>query len=316
MGKQYWPGLVFVALLSACGLIPVDEEGGGAKTCDGTTVAYSNTTRSGALTTSETWSGTITVSGDILIGNNCTLTIEPGTTVKFTANSDSTGHGFDDPITDAPFPNDPPTKPSEFSGIELWGGTLISVGTDANPITYTSDATSKVAGDWHSIALRQEGSKLNMQKSTIEYAYYGVQFNETTNNDYVTINNNTIQEIVACGICLGVEKHKTVTLTISGNQISSCGHEGIDLHENAVAIIENNTFTDIRGKFVPDPHESGGNGIAVDKSNSSIIRNNTFLRNNQGIACVTDGTNPTIENNNVYGTGVNENDENIQNCPR
>ena len=114
MGKQYWPGLVFVALLSACGLIPVDEEGGGAKTCDGTTVAYSNTTRSGALTTSETWSGTITISGDILIGNNCTLTIEPGTTVKFTANSDSTGHGFDDPITDA-FPNDPPTKPSEFS---------------------------------------------------------------------------------------------------------------------------------------------------------------------------------------------------------
>ena len=67
---------------------------------------------------------------------------------------------------------------------------------------------------------------------------------------------------------------------------------------------------------MPDPHESGGNGIAVDKSNDSIIRNNTFLRNNQGIACVTDGTNPTIENNNVYGTGVNENDENIQNCPR
>ena len=107
---------------------------------------YSNTTRAGALTTSETWSGTITISGDILIGNNCTLTIEPGTTVKFTANSDSTNHGFDTPITDAPFPNDPATKPSEFSRIELWGGTLISVGTDASPITYTSDATTKVAG--------------------------------------------------------------------------------------------------------------------------------------------------------------------------
>ena len=106
-----------------------------------------------------------------------------------------------------------------------------------------------------------------------------------------------------------------MTLTILGNQISSCGHEGIDLHENAVAIIENNTFTDIRGKFVPDPHESGGNGIR-SISNNSIIRNNTFLRNNQGIACVTDGTNPTIENNNVYGVGVDENDENIVNCPR
>ena len=119
MGKQYWFSLVVVSLLSGCGLISVDDEGSGAKTCDGTTVAYSNTTRAGALTTSETWSGTMTVSGDILIGNNCTLTIEPGTTVKFTANSDSTGHGFDTPITDAPFPNDPATKPSEFSGLNF-----------------------------------------------------------------------------------------------------------------------------------------------------------------------------------------------------
>ena len=62
-------------------------------------------------------------------------------------------------------------------------------------------------------------------------------------------------------------------------------HEGIDLHVNADAIIENNMFSDIRGKFVDDPHEWGGNGIAVDKSNSTIIRNNTFLRNNQGISC-------------------------------
>ena len=142
MGKQYWFSLVVVSLLSGCGLISVDDEGSGAKTCDGTTVAYSNTTRSGAQNYIGNLSGTMTVSGDILIGNNCTLTIEPGTTVKFTANSDSTGHGFDTPITDAPFQNDPATKPSVFrTGIELWGGTLISVGTDASPITYTSDAT-------------------------------------------------------------------------------------------------------------------------------------------------------------------------------
>ena len=83
-----------------------------------------------------------------------------------------------------------------------------------------------------------------------------------------------------------------------------------------LAIIENNTFTDIRGKFVPDPHESGGNGIAVDKSNRSIIRNNTFLRNNlKALLVLLTVPTPTIENNN-YGAGVDENDENIQNCPR
>ena len=64
--KQYSLCLVVVSLLSGCGLIPIDD-GSGAKTCDGTTVSYSNTTRAGALTTSETWSGTMTVSGDILL---------------------------------------------------------------------------------------------------------------------------------------------------------------------------------------------------------------------------------------------------------
>ena len=207
-------------------------------------------------------------------------------------------------------------RSTEFSGIELWGGTLVAEGTEDLPIIFTSNATNKIAGDWHSIALRKQGSRLNLQYSTLEYAYYGVQFNEATNNDYVTVKYNTIREIVACGLCFGVDASKPVVLTISDNSFSSCGHEGIDLHVNADAIIENNIFSDIRGKFVDDPHEWGGNGIAVDKSNSTIIRNNTFLRNNQGISCVTDETDPVIENNNTFGTGDDANDEDIQNCPR
>ena len=148
------------------------------------------------------------------------------------------------------------------------------------------------------------------------YTYYGIQFNEKTDNDHVTVKYNTIQEIVACGICLGVDLSKPVTLTLSHHTLSSCGHEEVDLHRNATTIIDYNLFKDIRGKFVKDPHESGGNGIVVDQSNNSIIRHNTFVRSNQGISCISDGTHPIIENNNIFGTGENENDENIQNCPR
>lgn len=311
--KYFLYVIICLYILQGCSLL---EDQYTVSSCADSTVDISNTTRSGELTTSETWSGTITITGDILVGENCTLTIEPGSIINFTANSDSTNNGFTTPITDEFFPYDPPTKPSEFSGIELWGGSLIAVGTTDNPITFTSDADDKVAGDWHSIALRKEGSRLNIQYSIVEYGYYGIQFNESTNDSYVTVQNNTIREIVACGICLGVEPEKTVELTLADNDISSCGHEGIDLHENAIATIEGNTFSDIRGKFVDDPHEYGGNGIAVDKSNDTIIRSNTFLRNNQGISCVTDGTNPTIADDNVFGTGDNENDEDIQNCPR
>ncbi len=305
--------ILFVLFLTSCGYdIGVEES---ISSCSGDTQFVSNAERHGELQTSEIWTGDITISGDILIGENCTLTIEPGTVVTFTANSDSTNHGFTTPITDDSFPNDPATKPSEFSGIELWGGSLVAIGTVDDPITFTSDTTSKISGDWHSIALRQAGSTLDIQYSIIEYAYYGIQLNETTSDDYVTIENNKIREIVACGICLGVDVNKPVEITISNNEISACGHEGIDLHENASATIEYNTFFDNRGKFVDDEHESGGNGVVVDKSNNSIIRYNTFLRNNQGIACITDGTDPTIESN-TYGTGDNENDENIQHCPR
>ena len=169
-------GLYF---LQGCSLI---EDQYTVSSCDDSTVNISNTTRSGELTTSETWSGTITITGDILVGENCTLTIEAGSIINFTANSDSTNNGFTTPITDEFFPYDPATKPSEFSGIELWGGSLIAVGTTDNPITFTSDADNKVEGDWHSIALRKEGSRLNLQYSIVEYGYYGIQFNESTNN--------------------------------------------------------------------------------------------------------------------------------------
>lgn len=276
---------------------------------------YENTSRSGALIQNERWKGAIKVTGDILIGSNCTLTIEAGTTVSFAKSSDDTNHGSSIAITDDAFPNDPANKASQMSGIDLLGGTLIAKGTMSNLITFTSTSSSPSAGDWHSIAYRSASSSMTIEYSKIKYAYYGIQVSEVATNNNVKIRNNTIDNIVACGICMGVDALKTVTLTVSGNTISGCGHEGIDLHPNASIIIENNMFYNNRGKFVSDPTSVGGNGIVVDKSNTTIIRNNIFENNNQGITCVTNGTNPTIVSN-TFGIGGNANDENIQTCPR
>ena len=122
-------------------------------------------------------------------------------------------------------------------------------------------------------------------------------------------------EIVACGICLGVEKHKTVTLTRETKfrpvvtKALTCTKMRLRLSKTIHLQISVESLCPIRTRVA-------GMALRSIKVMTFIIRNNTFLRNNQGIACVTDKTNPTIENNNVYGTGVNENDENIQNCPR
>lgn len=307
--------LNYFLLLAVLVITSCDTASNSVATCSGDTTAVSDATKAGALTNSETWSGTINVSGDVLVGKNCTLTIEPGTTVKFAKNSDSTSHGSTTGITDSVFPNDPAHKPSEMSGIELWGGTLTANGTARSPITFTSAAETKTAGDWQSITFADSSSTLSLKNTVIEYGYYGVQVSAAATDTNVTIQDNTIQQAVACGICTGSDTATyTVVLTLSGNTIIGCGHEGIDLHSNATVMVENNTITDSKAKFVADPSELGGNGVAVDKS-ASTIQNNTFLRNNQGIGCVSDGSNPTIGTN-TFGTGADANDENVQTCPR
>ncbi|MEZ4750384.1 MAG: right-handed parallel beta-helix repeat-containing protein [Bdellovibrionota bacterium] len=309
-------GIFLISLLSVLVPMLISSCGGeSVPSCSGDTLSVSDSSRSGALTQSEIWSGTINVTGDILLGENCILEIRPGTQVRFANNSDVTGHGFNTPITDSSFPNDPAKKPSEMSGIELWGGPLNAEGSRRASITFTSDAGSPTAGDWHSIAFRQAGSKLILKNVVVEYGYYGIQISAAAGSENVQIQNNTIREAVGCGLCTGdASATYSVAFTISGNTFEACGHEGVDTHSNATLTIDGNTFADNRGKFVGDPHEVGGNGVVVDRS-PSIIRNNTFVRNNQGIACVTDGSNPTIESN-TFGTAGDANDENIQNCPR
>jgi len=289
----------------------------GSTSCANTTeVVVENSSRSGSLTQWERWRGTIIVTGDVLIGQGCRLTIEPGTIVKFSANTDDSAHGSNTPISDINFPNDPAKQPSAMSGIEVWQGELVAQGTPSSLITFTTtDTVTPLAGQWHSIAYRSSAGKMTLDYSKIEYAYYGVQVSDTANSQTVSISNNTIQDIVACGICMGVDPLRTVTLSITGNTIAGCGHEGIDLHSNAHVTIEGNTFVDNRGKFVADPTSIGGSGIVIDKANSSVIMNNTFLRNNTGINCVTNGSAPTISGN-IFGIGVNANSDNNPSCPR
>jgi len=252
---------------------------------------YENTTRSGHIYSNELWKGTIDITGDVIIHTPATVTIEPETTIRFAAGSDDQMHGGDTPITDPYFPNDPPTPPSQMSSIYVMGGTLYAVGTSDSPIVFTSSTSNPERGDWQSI--QYGGGKLILQHTIIEYGYYGIQINVAADDSNITLKDNVIRHIVACGICGGIDPNQPVTITISGNDISDCGHEAIDTHSNATLVIENNILHDNLWSYGDG---KAGAGVIID-GNNSTIRNNQFIRNRTAIAILTEDSHPIISGN-------------------
>jgi parallel beta-helix repeat protein len=252
---------------------------------------YENTSRSGAIYSSERWRGTITITGDITIYSG-TVTIEPGTTVQFTAGADDQNGGDPTPITDPYFPSDPAIAHSQISSINLYGGNFYAVGTSSQEITFTSTATNPAAGDWDALQYNQTGSRLCLQNVVIEYGYFGVQINAAANDSLVTFNHNTIRQIVTAGLlCGNPNSTPTVEITVSGNNFSYCNHEGIATFRNALVTIESNVFHDIWNLT-----DGGGAGVVIECNNSTVC-NNQFLRNCVGIIVVSAESSPTISDN-------------------
>jgi len=113
--------------------------------------ARSSATTSGRLTQDETWSGNLLLTGDVEIPPRITLTVQPGTTVRFTAQSDDQ-HGPDEYA-----PLDPTTYPATMIHV-LVRGALDARGTALEPITFTSSSETPGELDWQSIMIEDAGT--------------------------------------------------------------------------------------------------------------------------------------------------------------
>ena len=266
------------------------------------TTVYNNTSRSGFITSDEYWSGTITVTADIVIQEGGSVIIKPGTTVKFTAGLDAAPLGDNLYLTTyIVFPDDPDIYTDNISTINLQGGSLYSVGTQENPIIFTTDSSTPDATDWHGLVYGNSDSIMNIQHTTIEYAFIGIGIIVPTNDKKITIKNNTIRHVVGCGVCVNSQP-EPVYFTVSDNDFSDCGHEAIDTHGNINLTIENNIFHDNSGSY-GDSNLGGTGVVIVDGDNNSTIRNNTFINNATAINIVTDNNNPTISGNTFTNNG-------------
>lgn len=272
-------------------------------------------TVSGNISGNWTNTNTYIVNGDITIPLGETLTIEPGTKIKF--------NGYYSLIVN---------------------GTLNAVGSESNYIRFTSNSTSPTNKDWNQILINTSSTSSQLKYCIVEYGKKDnddnigivhvlgemdienciIQYSEETgistrgNTKTINILNNKISNcsygitvvlgksanivgnkifnINLIGMHIGTNSNSTI---IQNNQISNCGFYGIQSWSNI--LINNNILYNIGSNI--------SNYAIIIVGGQPLIKNNTIFSNAGGIGIYSSdyfSPNPIINsnliiNNTYYG---------------
>jgi hypothetical protein len=121
-----------------------------------TTLPLAAATTSGIISQDETWSGRVLLTGDVQVATNVTLTIMPGTRVESAPGFDDTLGGIDPAMIE----------------LIVAGGSLFAVGTEEDPVVFTSAAAVPTRLDWRGIRL--EGGSVTLNRCVFSFAGVGL----------------------------------------------------------------------------------------------------------------------------------------------
>ena len=220
------------------------------------------TTISGIISEDTTWSGNILITEKVTVSEGVTLTIEPGTNVKFK----HWRPGYTDPV--------------RRTKLDI-GGTLMAVGTPEKPIRFTSDAPNPEHSDWELINIGNPAIPAQNQSildyCIVEFGMGGV----AANNGNFTLSNSIIRWSRCANVWIDYS-----SAIITHNRIYGAGHGGIEM-ANSDPIISYNTLSD------------NGHGIVPITTSNPTIHHNAII-NNRGLGIIILGrSNPTVEYNNI-----------------
>ncbi|HLO26246.1 MAG TPA: NosD domain-containing protein [Geobacteraceae bacterium] len=234
------------------------------------------------------WDGEVLVTGDVHVPEGVTLTIAPGTTVRFRkigAESNRNMFGIDSPY----YPQ------AEI----IVTGRLIARGTAEKPILFTSAETKPQPADW--AALNFLGSHGNVvENCRLEYAYNGVH----AHGAQVLIKDDTfVKNAVAISVKKEEEAKGTpgfgipADITVTGNLIED-NKGGINVRSSRAVItrntIRNNTFFGIwikeqcRGEISSNDITANQKGIFFYKAEGMTITANNIYSNHSYNLAVAD----------------------------
>jgi len=244
-----------------------------------------DTEKFGVISSNETWSGVVQVTGDILVEHDVTLTILPGTKVLISANSDKSNMFGKGPCEEGDIKDfdmlkgineewenkcgvhkgEPFRDEGNHITIQI-GGELHAVGTSDEPIIIKSDAKTPGRYDWNHFIIH------NGILSYTQVSNYRAM--EIGSN--VVIDHNTLSNIGELG--LGMCSNNTIEY----NKIFDSGHELIGTG-GASPIIRYNILG-------PNPAHAG----IVMEGGNPIIEHNHFIETG-GMITILEGTaNPII----------------------
>jgi parallel beta-helix repeat protein len=230
-----------------------------------------NKTTSGRMAENEIWCDDVLVTGFVEIPPGVNLTIQPGTTIRFTAQSNNQHSNQGDSL------ETPSTVHTQSTSIVVFGE-LDARGTPDRPIVFTSASDAPGTRDWESIAI--EGGTVDLDHVVIEHGYFGLQLNTPTSQ--ASVRHSTFRHVTTTGIATGNHPING-PIIVSDSEFVDCGREAIDTYRNQNFIVRHNVFSD--------------NYVAIMSVGSSItIESNLFVRNSRGIGVV-ESANPTIIGN-------------------
>lgn len=234
------------------------------------------------ITTPTTWyaSNVYTIDGEIYI--DADLTIEPGTTIKFTSNG-----------------------AIYFGYINYM--TLTANGTTDKPILFTSAATSKTTGTWIGLWFYNHvQTNSSMSYCTIEYAgtysTAAVGFHGTK----INMNNCTIRNAKTTGISSDSDQQGFVSF--NNNTISNCGSHAIVIKANALQTLgSNNTISCSSGYGIKVDGGSFNQNTATIWRKMSVPYYIASTVNIDGQLTIEPGTIIKFETNSLFKIGFSHN---------
>lgn len=203
-----------------------------------------------------TFSGTVTVTGDIIVEEEGRLTIEPGTRIIIAADQDceQLSHlGEHDELTQ----DDPAyTDAYEESHISfIVNGEISAVGTAGAPIVFTSSASRPHYTDWVGITCK----KGTFKYTVVEWARDPL--GTMPGHSGLTVENSLVRHGWAS--CINVQKPEADQASeVKGTTIGDCGHEAIDTHDPGIITISRVLITDAQA----GPNLNGSVQAQIDHS--------------------------------------------------
>lgn len=242
-----------------------------------------NQTTHGRIRWDEIWRGEVHITGDIVVEQGATLTIEPGTVVCIAGNQDVENlfEAWPFNMQQGICPEDdffafahgvhrgePYRDEDNHTSIRVFG-TLHAVGTPEQMIIITSDSPNPGIYDWNFFDFAHG----ILSYSVVEY------YRCLNPGDGTEVSHNILRHIGECGVCANS------LVVVEHNTISYAGHELVDMH-NSSPVIRNNHLG-------PNP---GHAGIVIDGASPQII-NNTIEGCETGIKFISPPSDPNIEGN-------------------